>query len=83
MQIRELSIPGALEITPTQHRDDRGVFLEWFAAPAFAEATGHRLSLAQANISVSSKGTMRGIHFTDVPPGQAKYVTCVAGAVRR
>ena len=24
---------------------------------------------------------MRGIHFADVPPGQAKYVTCVRGAV--
>ena len=24
---------------------------------------------------------VRGIHFADVPPGQAKYVTCVSGAV--
>jgi dTDP-4-dehydrorhamnose 3,5-epimerase len=24
---------------------------------------------------------LRGIHFADVPPGQAKYVTCVSGAV--
>jgi dTDP-4-dehydrorhamnose 3,5-epimerase len=23
---------------------------------------------------------LRGIHFSDVPPGQAKYVTCVRGA---
>ncbi len=81
MQIRELTVPGALEVTPAQHRDDRGVFLEWFAAPAFAEAVGHPLHLAQANTSVSSRGTMRGIHFADVPPGQAKYVTCQVGAV--
>jgi dTDP-4-dehydrorhamnose 3,5-epimerase len=32
-------------------------------------------------MSVSARGTVRGIHFADVPPGQAKYVTCVAGAV--
>ena len=25
---------------------------------------------------------VRGIHFADVPPGQAKYVTCVRGAVQ-
>jgi dTDP-4-dehydrorhamnose 3,5-epimerase len=31
---------------------------------------------------VSRRGTLRGIHFADVPPGQAKYVMCVAGSVR-
>ena len=35
----------------------------------------------QANASVSAKGVVRGIHFADVPPGQAKYVTCVKGSV--
>jgi dTDP-4-dehydrorhamnose 3,5-epimerase len=24
---------------------------------------------------------IRGIHFSDVPPGQAKYVTCASGAI--
>ncbi|MFD6178509.1 dTDP-4-dehydrorhamnose 3,5-epimerase, partial [Isoptericola sp. NPDC060282] len=32
MQFRELAVPGAYEITPTQHGDPRGVFLEWFKA---------------------------------------------------
>jgi dTDP-4-dehydrorhamnose 3,5-epimerase len=32
-------------------------------------------------MSVSAAGVVRGIHFADVPPGQAKYVTCVRGAV--
>jgi dTDP-4-dehydrorhamnose 3,5-epimerase len=81
MQVRELSVPGAFEITPVQHGDDRGVFLEWFKAEPFAAAVGHALDLHQANISVSSKGTVRGIHFADVPPGQAKYVTCPSGAL--
>ncbi len=81
MQIRPLAIEGAFEITPVQHADPRGVFLEWFKAESFADAVGHPLELAQANCSVSAKGVVRGIHFSDVPPGQAKYVTCVAGAV--
>jgi dTDP-4-dehydrorhamnose 3,5-epimerase len=80
MKVRELSVAGAFEMTPVRHGDDRGVFLEWFKDDPFAEAVGHRLDLKQANISVSSKGTVRGVHFADVPPGQAKYVTCVAGA---
>ncbi|GAA3212806.1 dTDP-4-dehydrorhamnose 3,5-epimerase family protein [Oerskovia jenensis] len=81
MQYRELSVPGAWEITPKQFGDPRGVFLEWFRAPAFEEALGHPLDLQQANCSVSSAGVLRGIHFADVPPGQAKYVTCAKGAV--
>ncbi|OBY29118.1 dTDP-4-dehydrorhamnose 3,5-epimerase, partial [Mycolicibacter kumamotonensis] len=30
MTFRELAIPGAFELTPTQHADDRGLFFEWF-----------------------------------------------------
>ncbi|WP_251150342.1 dTDP-4-dehydrorhamnose 3,5-epimerase [Cellulosimicrobium sp. Marseille-Q4280] len=81
MQLRELAVPGAWEITPQQHGDPRGVFLEWFKAGPFAEAVGHPLDLQQANCSVSAAGVLRGIHFADVPPGQAKYVTCARGAV--
>ncbi|MFT4201416.1 dTDP-4-dehydrorhamnose 3,5-epimerase family protein [Gordonia sp. (in: high G+C Gram-positive bacteria)] len=81
MDIRELAISGAWEFTPKQHGDSRGVFLEAFKAPLLAEVIGHDLQLAQVNVSVSAAGTLRGIHFADVPPGQAKYVTCTAGAV--
>jgi dTDP-4-dehydrorhamnose 3,5-epimerase len=81
MQIRPLAVPGAWEATPRQFADKRGVFLEWFTAASFSGASGHRFDLAQANVSVSARGVLRGIHVADVPPGQAKYVTCVAGAV--
>jgi dTDP-4-dehydrorhamnose 3,5-epimerase len=81
MEITPLSIEGAWVVTPKQHGDARGLFLEWFKESAFAEAVGHPLRLAQANCSVSTKGTVRGIHYADVPPGQAKYVTCLTGAV--
>jgi len=81
VQVRELALPDAYEITPRQHRDDRGVFLEWFKEETFTAAVGHPLRLAQANTSVSRRGTVRGIHFAQVPPGQAKYVACAAGAV--
>lgn len=81
MQIRELAIPDAYEITPIQRADDRGVFLEWYRYDLLAEAVGHPLDLRQANSSVSRKGVVRGIHFADIPPGQAKYVTAPYGAV--
>ncbi|MFJ7266251.1 dTDP-4-dehydrorhamnose 3,5-epimerase [Streptomyces sp. NPDC099050] len=81
MKFRELSIEGVFEITPQQHGDPRGMFMEWYRFDHLAEVVGHPLKLAQANLSVSQRGVVRGIHFADVPRGQAKYITCVRGAV--
>ena len=81
MIVRELKVPGAWELTPKQWPDPRGLFLEWFKAPVLRYAIGHDLVVKQANHSVSSKGTLRGVHFADTPPGQAKYVYCTKGAV--
>ncbi|HEY9328084.1 MAG TPA: dTDP-4-dehydrorhamnose 3,5-epimerase [Streptomyces sp.] len=79
--MRQLSIPGAWVHEPEVIPDSRGSFHEWFRASDLGEAAGHGLGLAQANFSTSRRGTLRGIHFADVPPGQAKYVKCVRGAV--
>lgn len=81
MDVRELSVPGAWVFTPRQFPDDRGVFLEAFKSQIFAEHVGHALTVAQVNVSVSKAGTVRGVHFADVPPGQAKYVFCPRGAL--
>ncbi|MFJ9947014.1 dTDP-4-dehydrorhamnose 3,5-epimerase [Kitasatospora sp. NPDC091207] len=81
MKFRELSIPGAFEVTPQQHGDPRGLFMEWYRFDRLEEVVGHPLKFAQGNLSVSAKDVVRGIHFADVPPGQAKYVSCVRGAV--
>lgn len=81
VQIRELSIPDSFEIIPVQRSDDRGVFLEWYRFDLLAASVGHPLDLRQANTSVSKRGTVRGIHFADIPPSQAKYVTVTHGAV--
>ncbi len=81
MDVRPLSISGAWEFTPKVFPDDRGAFLEWFKADVLEATTGRRLSLAQANQSISRRGTLRGLHFAAVPPSQAKYVYCLSGAV--
>ncbi|MFJ6931338.1 dTDP-4-dehydrorhamnose 3,5-epimerase [Streptomyces nigra] len=79
--MRPLGIDGAWVLEPQLFEDDRGTFHEWYRGGEFREATGHDLALAQANCSVSRRGVLRGLHYADVPPGQAKYVTCVRGAV--
>jgi len=76
-----MSIPGAWVYTPRQFGDERGTFLEAYQAVTLAEATGRVLEVAQVNTSVSREGVIRGIHFSDVPPSQAKYVTCPRGAI--
>ena len=59
MKIRPLSIEGAWEITPQQHTDSRGAFLEWYRFDRLAEVVGHPLNLAQANLSISARGVVR------------------------
>jgi dTDP-4-dehydrorhamnose 3,5-epimerase len=81
VQSRPLTIPGAVEFTPAPHGDDRGVFFEHYRFEPLQEALGHPFTVRQGNTSVSRRGTVRGIHYALVPPGQAKYVTAVSGAV--
>lgn len=81
MQVQSTSIEGAWLFTPILRPDDRGVFLEGFKGSVFAETVGHAFDLQQMNISVSKRGTVRGVHFADVPPGQAKYIQCFQGRI--
>lgn len=81
MKSRPLAVSGAWEFTPILRGDARGVFSEVFKAEVISETIGHRFDLAQVNLSVSAAGVLRGVHFADVPPGQAKYVTCARGAI--
>src|SRR5499427_8051215 len=76
-----LSIEGAWVVTPPVHSDARGSFLELFRGDELFGVLGYRMEIAQANCSVSRQGVIRGVHFADVPPGQAKYVSCVSGAI--
>lgn len=81
MKVRELAVPGAFEFTPTTFHDDRGLFAAPYVERAFIDTVGHPLRVAQTNHSVSRRGVIRGVHFADVPPGQAKYVYCPVGAL--
>lgn len=79
--VEPLAVEGAWVVTPRLFADDRGTFLESFRGDLLGPHIGHRLDVVQTNVSVSAAGVVRGIHFADVPPSQAKYVACVSGAV--
>lgn len=83
MEIRETdAVPGAYVITPHQHTDSRGVFFESLRTDLISKAIGRPFAVRQINYSVSKRNTLRGLHGVLIPPGQAKYVTCVRGAFR-
>lgn len=81
MKAYELPIAGAWVFEPTVFPDSRGVFAAPFQGAVFREALGFDLVVAQTNHSVSARGVIRGVHFADTPPGQAKYVYCPRGAL--
>ena len=81
VEVRPGAFDGVWEFTPRQFHDDRGVFLESYKADVLVDEVGQSFELKQMNISVSRAGTVRGIHFADVPPGQAKYVQCFSGRI--
>jgi dTDP-4-dehydrorhamnose 3,5-epimerase len=82
MALRPLdAVSGVLLLEPDRHRDHRGELLEWFRADELATVAGRPVPVAQANMSVSRRGVLRGLHVSDVPPGQGKVVACVDGAV--
>jgi dTDP-4-dehydrorhamnose 3,5-epimerase len=82
MEISELKIKGVFLATSRVVRDERGFFREWYKSEDIKRATGRDFVVEQANISVSSTGAIRGIHYSIAPYGQAKWITCVAGSIQ-
>lgn len=82
MQVTETVIPGAFVVTPEKFRDERGCFFESIRSDLLEPHLGYFFRAEQINYSVSRKHTLRGIHSVTVPPGQAKFVTCIRGAIR-
>jgi NDP-hexose 3,5-(Or5-) epimerase len=79
VRISEMTVPGAYRIEPEPLTDSRGLFFESVKNSALLASTGWELTARQVNFSASRRNTLRGIHGTTVPPGQAKFVTCVRG----
>ena len=81
MSFTPLKIEGSWVFTPKKFPDERGSFHEVFKLPLLSETLGFGFEVKQVNQSVSKAGVIRGIHWADVPPGQAKYVFCSKGAI--
>lgn len=78
VKVTELSIPGAFVLESPVWSDDRGYFREWFKRDDLEEI-GVNFPIHQANLSMSKRGVVRGLHYSLAPEGQAKLVTCAYG----
>ena len=81
MQFQPMGIQGAFVFTPVRHPDSRGHFQESFKLSSLETELGLGFEVKQVNQSTSAKGVIRGIHFAENPPGQAKYVSCLKGSI--
>ena len=79
MRFVATDLPEVVRIVPTVHEDARGYFMETWQARRFHDA-GIDLDFVQDNVSASSKGTLRGLHF-QIEQAQGKLVRVVSGEV--
>jgi len=75
----ETGIPGLIVVEPEVHGDERGYFMElWHATRYGVEGLPDRF--VQANVSRSSGGVIRGLHY-QYPQPQGKLVSVLEGSV--
>tara|TARA_R110002096_G_scaffold6305_4_gene29255 strand:- start:14773 stop:15321 length:549 start_codon:yes stop_codon:yes gene_type:complete len=79
MEFAETDLPGVMRIVPAVHGDDRGFFMETWQAKKFHDA-GIDAEFVQDNVSQSTKGTLRGLHY-QVEQAQGKLVRVASGKV--
>lgn len=77
LETQTTKIPGAVIVTPRVFGDERGWFKETYATAKYAEI-GITGTFVQDNVSLSCRGTLRGLHMD---PRMAKLVQCLRGRV--
>ena len=79
MQIEPTAIPDIRLLRPQVFEDSRGFFFESWNAREFPKA-GLDATFVQDNISRSTRGTLRGLHY-QIEQSQGKLLRAVTGTV--
>lgn len=81
MIFTEIELKGSYIIEIEKLEDERGFFARSWDKKQFEEM-GLNSNLKQCNISFNKKkGTLRGMHYQDVPYSEAKLVRCTKGKI--
>ncbi len=73
-------IDGVLTVEVGVFRDERGFFTETYSREVW-EGQGFTEVFVQDNLSLSAKGTLRGMHYQLAPYSMGKLVRAVTGSV--
>jgi dTDP-4-dehydrorhamnose 3,5-epimerase len=79
IQLEETAIPEVRIIRANRFHDNRGFFTETYKETEYLEIGIPKF--VQDNLSESSKGVLRGLHWQSQPFGQGKLVTCLSGSI--
>lgn len=74
-------LEGLLELECRVFGDDRGFFMETWREDRFRAETGVDAKFVQTNLSTSSSGVIRGLHFQSPPHAQGKLVRVARGRI--
>jgi dTDP-4-dehydrorhamnose 3,5-epimerase len=80
LRIQAEKLSGLYSIYPKVFGDERGYFFETYKTENYAQIC-ENLTFVQDNISMSAKGTLRGLHFQAPPFAQGKLIQVLQGAV--
>ena len=79
IQVEQTAIPEVKIIRATRFHDERGFFTETYKESEYLEVGIPKF--VQDNLSESSRGVIRGMHWQNSPYGQGKLVSCFSGAI--
>ena len=79
IKVEETEIPDVKIIRSNRFQDDRGFFSETYKESEYLEIGIPKF--VQDNMSESSKGVIRGLHWQASPHGQGKLVSCLVGSI--
>jgi dTDP-4-dehydrorhamnose 3,5-epimerase len=81
MKFKKCEIKGLFLCKPKLIFDNRGFFSEIFRKDLLEDITGRKINFCQSNMSESSYGTIRGLHFQISPSSQSKLVSVSKGEI--
>lgn len=81
MELQKSPLKDCFILKPKVFRDKRGLFYETYNQNVFEKLTGIETKFVQDNLSISSKGVLRGLHFQRGNRAQAKLVQVAKGKV--
>jgi dTDP-4-dehydrorhamnose 3,5-epimerase len=79
-QFQRLAIPEIVRVEAKRFGDERGFFKEVYKASDFA-ASGIAPTFIQDNLSHSTRGVLRGLHYQKHPHAQGKLVMALTGRI--